>query len=82
MFLGFKFMLSGTGKLITLVDPGSVKRERKKLKKMARLYRRGKMQKYKIYECHRCWKNHAGKGNSFNLIIRMDNFVKSLMKEV
>lgn len=82
MFLGFKFMLSGTGKLIMLVDPGSVKRERKKLKKMARLYRRGKMQKYKIYECYRCWKNHAGKGNSFNLIIRMDKFLKSLMKEV
>lgn len=77
-FLGFNFKLSTTGKLIMILDPKSVKRERKKLCRMATLVKQGKISKKKVYECYNSWKNHASKGNSFKLLLRMDKYLKNL----
>ena len=82
MFLGFRFKVTHTGKVILLIDPESIKRERKKLSKLVNLYKNRKINKQKIYECYLSWKNHALKGNSFNIIVRMDKYLKSLFAEV
>lgn len=81
-FLGFKYRITKTGKVIMSVDSQNVKHERRKLKKMVRKAKRGEMTKRKIDECYGSWRNHASKGNSYKLICRMDEYYKNLWKEL
>lgn len=78
LFLGFTFRLTKTGKVLMAVGSKNVKRERKKLYRLVASAKLGKISKAKVYNCYNCWKNHASKGNSFELIQRMDKYFKSL----
>lgn len=78
LFLGFIFRLTATGKIIMTVESKNVKQERKKLYRLVTLAKSGKTSKAKVYECFKCWKDHASKGNSFKLIQRMNKYFKSL----
>lgn len=40
--------------------------------------KRGGMERSKVDECYRSWKNHASKGNSYMLLRRMDKYYKEL----
>lgn len=77
--LGFTFRLTETGKVIRLIDPKNVKHERKKLYRMAQMVRNGELSKSKMLECYRSWKAHAELGNSYQLLKRMDKYVKALL---
>ena len=77
-FLGFYFTLTKTGKVVMLIDPKNVKAERKKLRRMVNLAKKGKMTRQKVDECYKCWRNHASKGNSRNLLRRMDKYYRDL----
>ena len=79
-FLGFTFRLTSTGRVIRIIDPNNVKHERKKLFRMAQLVRKGEMTKHKFYECYSSWKAHASLGNSYQLLQKMDEYAKDLMK--
>lgn len=81
MFLGFKYRLTDTGKVIMTIDPKNVKERRRILRRLVRKAKRGELTKAKVDECYRAWKNHASKGNSFKLLQRMDKYYKSLWKE-
>ncbi len=80
-FLGFKFKITDNGKVITMLNPINIKRERKKLYRLVRLCERGKITKKKLYECYNSWKSYTGKSNSYKLITRMDNYVKGLWRD-
>ena len=80
-FLGFVFTLTSTGKIYMTLDSSSTRRERKKLRRMVALCRRGKITKSKVYTCYASWKAHASKGNSHKLLTRMDQFLKNLFME-
>ena len=80
MFLGFRFRLTDTGKVVLTVDPRRVKAERRKLRRMAGLVRAGKMTRKKADQCYASWKAHATRGNSFNLIRRMDQYYADLLE--
>lgn len=80
--LGFTFRLTDTGKVIRIINPENVKHERKKLYRMAQLVKEGRMTKGKMLECYRSWKAHAEKGNSYQLLKRMDEYVKSLLEGI
>ena len=79
-FLGFDWRLTITGKIIASVDPARVKHERRKLRRLAKLAAEGRISRDKVTECYASWRNHAGKGNSFKLLQRMDKFYASLWK--
>ena len=79
-FLGFTFRLTKTGKVVRILDSDNVKHERKKLARVARLVREGKVSRAKFYECYNAWKAHAELGNSYQLIQSMDTYAKELMK--
>ena len=81
-FLGFSFRLTETGKVIRIISPKNVKHERKKLLKMANMVKKGEMTKEKFFSCYGAWKAHALKGNSYKLLQRMDQYVKSLMEGI
>ena len=81
MFLGFRFRLTDTGKVIMLIDPKNVKRERLKLRRLVKRSRKGLIPREKVNESYASWRAHAGKGNTHNMLIRIDEFYKSLWEE-
>lgn len=80
IFLGFKFRLTDTGKVVKTVSPQNVKARRKKMFRLVALAKRGELPRSKVEECYKSWKAHAGEGNSERLIQRMDEYVKQLWR--
>lgn len=80
-FLGFKFKLTETGKVIRLLLKENIKIRKRKLRKHRDLVNKGKMTREKADKCYESWKAHAKKGNSYKLLERMDEYYKNLWKE-
>ncbi len=80
-FLGFKFHLTETGKVIKKLLKENITHEKRKLKKLKKLVDEGKLTKANVDECYTSWKAHAKQGNTHNLILSMDQFYKNLWKE-
>lgn len=80
-FLGFRFFLSESGKVIMRVRPESVKRQRRKLRRLAAKSKRGALPRSKVDASYAAWRNHAGKGNSYKLLQRMDAFYLDLWRD-
>lgn len=81
LFLGFNFKLTETGKVLMQINSKNVKNERRKLKRLVNLAKKGLRTREKVDECYNSWKNHAGKGNSYHLLQRMDAYYNNLWKE-
>lgn len=77
-FLGFTFRLTNTGKVLMLIKSENVKAQRKKLYRLVKCSKQGKISKAKVHESYMAWRNHASKGNCFKCIQRMDAYYKSL----
>ena len=77
-FLGFKFSLTNTGKVLMQIVPESVKRERKKLYRLVKKCKKGKIPKTSVDTSYQAWRNHAEKGNNYKLLCRMDEYYRSL----
>lgn len=80
-FLGFKFKLTETGKIIRLLGKSNVKKRKRKIRKYKKLFDEGEMTREKADECYESWKAHAKKGNSYNLLKRMDEYYKKIWEE-
>lgn len=80
-FLGFKYTITETGKVLMFIRPENVKRERKKLRRLVAKSKRGGLPREKVDESYAAWRNHASKGNSFNLLRRMDKYYSDLWRE-
>ena len=79
--LGFRFMLTKTGKVLMLIDPKNVKRERLKLRRLVSRSKKGLIPREKVLESYTSWRSHAGKGNTHNLLVRMDEYYKRLWED-
>ena len=80
MFLGFKYELTKTGKVLMHLNPENVKHERKKLYRLVNLAKNGLRTREKIDACYEGWRNHASKGTSYTLLNNMDKYYNSLWK--
>lgn len=80
--LGFTFRLTKTGKVVRIINPKNVKHERKKLVRMIHLVQKGVITMEKFDECYSAWKAHAELGNSYQLLGRMDTYVKELKEAI
>lgn len=81
MFLGFGYRLTETGRVLMILDPSRVKAERKKLLRLVRLARDGKISREKVDQCYQSWRNHAAKGDSGRLLQRMDQYYENLWRD-
>ena len=81
-FLVFIYRLTPEGKVIMTVDHQNVKAERKRLFRLAKLIKAGEKPASALYEQYRSWKAHAAKGNSQQLLQRMDQYVKTLLEGI
>lgn len=80
MFLGFKYRLTETGKIVLILDPDRVRAERKKLFRLVRLAKEGKITQEKVDQCYQSWRDHASKGNSWHLLQKMDSYYIGLWR--
>ena len=80
-FLGFRFYLTETGKVIRKLTKENVLHEKRKLKKMRKLVSGGVMTRENVDECYISWKAHAKQGNTYNLIFSMDKFYNNLWRD-
>ena len=80
IYLGFKYRITSTGKIIMTINSANVKHERKKLFRLVKLAKQGKISKNKVDECFKSWCAHASKGNSYKLINRMKRYYINLWR--
>jgi len=92
-FLGFRFKLTDTGKVLMTVMPEKISHERRKLRKLVKRSKQGLMNKEHVDRCYDSWKACAGNRhrpgthgrkahrNTHGLILTMDQYYKNLWKE-
>lgn len=71
-FLKTHFILTDTGKVVKRICRESVTRERRKLKKFAKLNARGEMSFEQIREAYNSWKGYAAQKDAYRTIRNMD----------
>ena len=82
LFLGFVFRVTPSGKVLMLRDPDKVKDNRRHLRRLAGLVRRGRRTVEDFEKCYGCIRACMTEGNSVRLIRNMDNFVNELRREI
>lgn len=83
MFIGFVYRVTPTGKIVTVVNPQTIKHTKRKIKKMIRLCLKGRITKAKVDECFNAHLNHISNGNtSYMQIQRLRKWYKNTWKEL
>lgn len=80
-FLGFRFCLTETGKVIMFADPKKVKAAKKKYRRLVAKVKRGECTRESVDMSWATWINHLEKGNSYKLIQRMNRYYNDLWEE-
>lgn len=80
-WLGFDYRLTDTGKVLRTLPKDKIAHERRKLKRQVKLAKSGKMERDQVQECFKAWAAHAGKGNNYYTIQKMEKYLETLWKE-
>ena len=78
VFLGFRFRLTETGKVLMHPDPAKIKTARKKYRRLVAKAKRGECTKESVDASWATWISHLSKGNTFKLIQRLNEFYREL----
>lgn len=78
IFLQMRYVLSGTGKIAVIPVNKSIVRERRKLKKLQKIYFKKKITKEQIQEQYKSWKGNLIKYNAYKSIQKMDTLYNYL----
>lgn len=81
MFLGFRFSLTETGKVLMIADPDKVKSARRKYRRLVAKALRGECSRESVDASWQTWMNHLSKGNSWKLMQRLNKFYQELWEE-
>lgn len=79
-YLGFTFRLTSSGKVLMLIKSNNIRAQRRKLPRLVKQSKNGKMPKEKVDESYQAWRANAAKGNTYKCIQRMDRLYKSLWR--
>ena len=77
-FLGFRFRLLKSGKLLMLAKPKNIKNYRRKIKKLVNKSKDGLISKDYVDDCFRCFLSNLEKGNTYYLRKRLIKYYESL----
>lgn len=80
-FLGFRFYLTDTGKVVQRLAKKSIVHHKGKLKKMKKLLDEGKVTFEACLEAHNGWKAHAKRGDTYYLLKAMDKRFSDMFKD-
>lgn len=81
MFLGFRFRITKTGKILMVLLPSNIKERRVLLKKLVGKYREGLLTFYQLQKSHEGWRAHAIKGDNYKAVMNMDALFVQLLEE-
>lgn len=81
IYLKRKFSYGENGRVVVRPARDTITRERRKLKKQARLVASGKMTFEQAHLSYQSWRGHVLKMDAHDLILRMDALFASLFKE-
>lgn len=73
-YLGFSFEITSSGKVVKRLLQDNLKRQKKKLNGLFRRLEAGKLTMKDVETCYASWKAHSSKGNTHNLILKMNQY--------
>lgn len=82
IWLKWRFILTDTGKVVKRIGRKSAVRERRKLKRMAKLAESGRISADALKESFNSWKAHAQRGNCRKIISDMEELLNRLLQGV
>ena len=82
IWLKWRFILTDTGKVVKRIGRKSVVKERRKLKRMAKLVENGRISAGALKESFDSWKAHAQRGNCRKIISDMEELLNRLLQGV
>lgn len=82
MFLKWRFILTGSGKVVRRMSKQSIAKERRKLKKLQRRVLDGKCTLDDMRTNFQSWKANAERGNTHGIVIQMEAYLNKLIREV
>lgn len=77
VFLKWRFHLTDTGKVVRRMSQKSINRERRKLKKLKVLLDGGRITMQDVENNYQSWKANAQRGNTRDLLLKMDEHYKN-----
>ena len=80
-FLRWRYILTGTGKIVRRMDRRSITRERRKIKKLGAKVGDGELPERKLTESYQSWRAHARQGNTKGIIHQMDRLYCQIMQK-
>lgn len=78
---GFRVRQTETGKIIMTIDKAKIYHMRRKLKKMVRLVKAGRLPRETADTSLQCWAAHAKRGNNHMVINKMYTYYRSLWRD-
>lgn len=81
-WLGFRLRVKPSGKILVTLSKDKIYHERRKLKKMVKLIKAGKLPRDTAEVSLRCWAAHAERGNNYNVIKKMHGYYRNLWRDV
>lgn len=70
-----------SGKILVTLNKDKIYHERRKLKKMVKLIKAGKLPRDTAEVSLRCWAAHAEHGNNYNVIKKMYEYYRNLWRD-
>ena len=80
-WLGFRIRVKPSGKILVTLNKDKIYHERRKLKKMVKLIKAGKLSRNTAEVSLRCWAAHAARGNNHNVIKKMYEYYQNLWRD-
>lgn len=81
LWLGYKYRLTGIGKVVMTADADRLKATRRKYYRLVQKSKRGEINREKVDESYRCWRECASKGDGWKMLKNMDRYYQQLWEE-
>ena len=81
-YLKWNFYITHTGHIIQIPFKSKIAHQRRKLRKMHKLWIDGKLSTEELQQAYQGWRAHVKKGTCFYIIQDMNNYFRSLFKGV
>lgn len=81
-YLKWNFYITNTNHIIQVPYKKKINDQRRKLRKMQKLWLNGKITTEAVQQSYGGWRENKSKGTSFYIIQKMDNYFRSLFKGV
>ena len=78
MWLGYRYRLTGTGKVVMTADPDRLKATRRKYYRLVQKCKRGEISREKVDQSYMCWRECASKGDGYMMLRNMDRYYRQL----